>query len=375
MPSALAIALCGSLAVFATSARPDGPADGRDVTTPLAASRPGEHPLLNFPVTEIDLGPISDEQRISTPFRFTNISNKPVRLMLDGCHLCGLPTSDKPVYAPGESGTIFIDIDPIGRRGPVRGIGGIGVAGTTPGRATPEGLVQLLVKAEVRPLVWIDPPEMMVPELVRREARPLVFAVSGRSPDPSRPFEITEAASGSDHATLELSPPARVETADDRFTRYTVKLRLKPDAPLGPLALNVRLATTSDASPVLNYPISTTVRGDLAAEPDPVILGTLAPGDPFVGSFQVRSREPGVALGLTTLDVPAPGLSTGITLDARPAAGAATWTVVVRGIAPRREVMFDEVAIAVTATTALGGEETILIPLRMAVRLPPEPGR
>ncbi|MBY0262014.1 MAG: DUF1573 domain-containing protein, partial [Phycisphaerales bacterium] len=364
-----ALVLAGLVMALGTPARADDP------TAATSASRPGEHPLLNFPVTEIDLGPISDAQRITTPFRFTNISGKPIRLMLDGCHLCGLPTSDKPAYAPGESGTIFIDIDPIGRRGPVRGIGGIGVAGATPGRATPEGLVQLLVRAEVRPLVWIDPPEMMVPELVRREARPLVFTVSGRSPDPSRPFEITEAASGSEHATLELSPPARVETADDRFTQYTATLRLKPDAPLGPLGMNVRFATTSDAAPVLNYPISTTVRGDLTAEPDPVIVGTLAPGDPFVGSFQVRSREPGVALGLTTLDVPVPGLSTAITLDARPAAGAATWTVFVRGIAPRREVMFDEVTIAVTATTALGGEETIVVPLRMAVRLPPEPVR
>jgi len=345
------------------------PADGQLV------SRPGQHPLLNFPVTEVDLGPISDARRVTTAFRFSNASGRTVRLVVDGCHLCGLPATDKPGYGPGESGTVFIELDPVGRRGEVRGIGGIGVEGGMPGRPTPEGLVQLLVRAQVRPEVWIDPPEMMVPELVRREVRPLVFEVSGRSADLSRPFAITEASAGSEHAVLEVLPPSRVETADDRFTRYTLKLRLKPDAPLGPLALNVRIATSSEAAPVLHYPISTLVRGELVGEPDVVIVGTPAPGGAFAGSFVVRSRVDGEPMVVKEVDVAAAGLATGVVLDARPGPGGTSWTVWVRGIAPRREIMFDEVGVAVTGRTALGGEETIVVPLRMSVRLPPEPGR
>lgn len=369
MPTIAPSILATVLLALAQPAAPESTPDGAMV------SRPGQHPLLNFPVTEVNLGAISDAQRVTVPLRFTNTSGRSARLVIGGCHMCGLPTSDKTVYAPGESGTIFIEIDPTGRIGPMRGAGSIGVQGATPGRATSEGVVHLLVRAEVRPRVWIDPPQMMVPELVRREGRVLAFTVSGRDPRGGPAFAITGAEVGSPHARLLVSKPETVESGDDRFTRYGLSLSLAPDAPPGPIALPVRISTTHPDLPTLDYPISTLVRGDLLAEPDPVVLGELTPEQPFAGSFTVRSIVPGEAMALTSLDVAARGLSRGVVLDARPGPGGQWWTVSVNAVAPMREIGFDEVHVLVTGRTVGGGEETITVPLRLSVRMPRVPSQ
>jgi hypothetical protein len=333
------------------------------------ASVPLSHPLLSFPVTHVDLGPISDEAPVVTPLRFTNTSGRTVRLDISGCHLCGLPTSDKESYAPGESGVVFVTIEPMGRRGPARGTGGIGVKSAS-GRVTPEGHVTLIVTAEIRPRVWAEPPQMMAPELVRSEGRVLRFEVAGRDPRPGEPFAVTDSSPGIEFARLTLSPPERVVTTDDAYTRYQATLALTPDAPLGDIGIPVRFATNRTDVPILEYPIATRVLGEVIAAPDPVFIGTLTPAEPFSAEFRVLGRA-GEPVMIESIDVADRGLAEAAVVDAQAGPGGLWWTVRVSGRSAPREIMFDEVRVTVVARAGAGEAEAVVVPVRMTVRFPP----
>ncbi|WP_205500640.1 DUF1573 domain-containing protein [Rufibacter psychrotolerans] len=75
-------------------------------------------PVMTFKETEHDFGNIKADKKVSHTFSFTNTGKAP--LVIESASAtcgCTVPEWPKEPIAPGESGTIKVEFDPVGKSG------------------------------------------------------------------------------------------------------------------------------------------------------------------------------------------------------------------------------------------------------------------
>ena len=317
---------------------------------------PPEPPVV-FDTVSIDLGPVPDSAVITRTFRFTNKTARQVRLIIGGCHHCGVPVSDKPVYQPAESGVVIVELNPLGRRGPMRSGGIVRVEGV------PNFSVQLDLLAEVRPRVWFEPEPSVLTQAVRGVGSHSFCIVRGRASG----FRVERATVTGEYLTATLADPVAEGTPDDPWTSQTVTIAVDPRAPSGAVSGELLIVTNDRELPQRAFAISGDVVGDALAEHDPAMLGQRDPASPFIANFLIRSRR-GQPVQLLDLDVIDPGKCTSVAIDLQPALDLDGWRVSVVGFAPPSRVLFTDVIVGLRSVGADGTPELLKFNTRLSVR-------
>ncbi|MDR3633014.1 MAG: DUF1573 domain-containing protein [Isosphaeraceae bacterium] len=84
-----------------------------------------------------------------------------------------------------------------------------------------------------------------------------------------------------------------VETArNEGEVSYTLYVSLKPDAPAGIVREEIRILTNDPETPSIPVPITATIRGDLSASPNPLVLGRVTSPSGVQGRVVVRASKP-----------------------------------------------------------------------------------
>lgn len=83
--------------------------------TPTPQAGDAHRPALAFDQYAVNLGPIPPMNRVKAWFRFTNLSDRPVKVtkLKPSCG-CLKPRLDKRNYAPGETGEFFVQVSTAG---------------------------------------------------------------------------------------------------------------------------------------------------------------------------------------------------------------------------------------------------------------------
>lgn len=84
---------------------------------PQASSQGTERPALAFDQYAVNLGPITPMGTARARFRFTNLSDRPVKILnLKPSCGCLKPRLDKRNFAPGETGQFFVQVSTAGEQ-------------------------------------------------------------------------------------------------------------------------------------------------------------------------------------------------------------------------------------------------------------------
>jgi len=314
----------------------------------------GQEPPLVFERTVIDLGPVSDEQLVRQPFRFTYTGLRPGKLKFEHCHLCDPPEPDRAQYEPGQSGIVIVELQTQGRSGDAE------VVSTVYADTQPRERVELRLRASIRPRVMVRGEAEELMALPRSKGGAVEVMIIGRRAG----FEVKSVEAGSPFMEATLGAVTEVEDLGDKCRAYPVHVRLKPGLPLGKFSATLRAQTNEPSNPLVESPIQATVVGELMAEPESVFVGALAQRAAFAGWF-VLSRRDGVPLwyGSVKLAAVPERQMPGMALDVEPGEFPGTLKVRVYGRAPEFST---EVATAFVDVSM--EDETLRVPIRMAVR-------
>lgn len=315
----------------------------------------GASPPINFERTRIELGAISDFDKSTQTFAFVNTSSAPVRIEIGGCHFCGVPTSDKEVYQPGDRGIIFVEVNPAGRRGVMRAGGTVTVPGL-------EGFrVDLEVGAEVHPRVFVHPDDVRIREIVRPSGGETTFSICGRTGD----FNVSKVGTDASWLTLTMAPVRVAEDMGDSCRCFDITARVGEGLPIGDHGAEVRIETSDAmvASRVVSMSVS--VVSDAAAEPAQLMAQPTTPDAAFEERFVVRSRM-GAPLRGASIDILERGLLQQLVVDAWPSARGLE--VRVSGRTPARAINFTRALVGVRTLSADGQEELLAVPIGASVR-------
>jgi hypothetical protein len=78
----------------------------------------------------------------------------------------------------------------------------------------------------------------------------------------------------------------------DGAVGYQLEVALKPGAPAGVIRDEIRLITNDPETPSIPVPVGATIKGDLAATPPSLSLGTVVSAAGVQGKFVVRASKP-----------------------------------------------------------------------------------
>lgn len=312
--------------------------------------------VLAIEQTRIDVGPVPDTEPIKRGFRFTNISQRTVKVAMKRCSFCPKPECDKEEIAPGESAVVIVELPTMGKHGDVEATADVSAAGV------PSSNIRVTLAARVRPLVRIDPPMTSLAEIVQARGADAGVTVVGRQKD----FAIKSVECDKPWVTATIGPARRVEDLGEMCAAYDVTYRFAPGAPLGEFTVKSRILTSDPRRDQVGYSIEGTVVGDLVARPDHVTLGAMRPGRVFRAEFELLNRSGDPLLpGMLTLEArPMHGVGSCV-LDAVMGDEPGVLRVIVSGRLPDRALpIFDMPVIARRSST---GEE-VPVPIRINVR-------
>ena len=111
-------------------------------------------------------------------------------------------------------------------------------------------------------------------------------------------WQIADVRSANEHLEVELSEPRRMR----RGTTYTMNVRLKDDAPAGPLAETLTLVTTDSRLPSVSVAIEGRVVPPLSVSPASLFLGVLKPGQVVTKQLVVTGKQPFKIVGVKCAD-------------------------------------------------------------------------
>ncbi len=310
--------------------------------------------VLHFDLKTLELGPISDDQSIIRAFPFTNTSTRTVRVSMSYCHFCAAPILDKPVLKPGESATVVLELDPTGKRGPYSA----SVAIAEEGR--PDTSVDVAIKAEVCPRVWVEPINMF-PHIIRGRPLASTFTVIGRS----QKFAVDKVTADLPGAEIDIAPATDIQDCGSTARRQEITVRFPKDMPLGRFGASLVVLTNDEQARPKSVTIDGLVTGRFSFEPT-TIGARLTPGEPFMKSFEVIADSG--PLVLSSIDVEARDEAENIALDTTPTANPNRVRITVSGRAPFRERQAVDIRLRVAGTTlAEPGEESITVPITLVV--------
>lgn len=207
----------------------------------------------------VDVGTVPRGESIERTFEIRNTGDQPLELV-EVRPTCGCTVADYDrSIAPGGSGRVRAVVDTAKFRGAIAK----SVRVFTNDAVTPE--IELVIKADVRALVEVDP----------GYAR--FLTVLGQAAEPSQQLIWPETDEGLEVLSVRspypfLAASFREATEDERRSgragrQWVVELRLQPSAPMGPLADYVLVRTSSPRLPELKIPVSGFVRPVVAVVP------------------------------------------------------------------------------------------------------------
>lgn len=312
--------------------------------------------ILAFEQTRIDVGPVPDTEPVRRAFRFTNISQRTVKVEIKHCGFCPRPECDKERLAPGESGVVVLELPTMGKYDEVEATADVSAAGIR------GSSVRIALAARVRPLVRIDPGFLNLPEVVQRAGAVESITVIGRQ----KGFRIKAIECEQAWVSATAGEPREVEDLGETCTAYDVTYRLRPGLPLGELRVRSAIVTSDPVRERVGFSISGRVVGDLTARPGQVTLRAMRPGRVFRAEFDLltRSGDP-VLPGMVSLAVsPKQGIRSCV-LDAAICEEPGVLRIAVCGVAPERAMPIFDFPVEVTVP-ATG--ERLEIPIRINVR-------
>lgn len=340
---------------------------------PAALAAPGAFamadPSVVFEQTFYHAGVVSDDQPLKHAFRFTNVSNRVVRLSVGRCHFCPPGETDKPEYKPGESGFVLMELTTMGRFGEVQGDARVTVSGGGDG----DEPIELRLAADVRPPVYIQPSPLILGQVVQAQGLAEPVVLTGHMLG----FTLGAVTTDSEWLAVETGPPQVKTDKGDPYTEHVLTVRVKPGVPRGEFTAKLTAATNDPARPSVQLTVRANVVGDLIAEPLAVGVGARRPRETFVGTFDLatRSGRP-LFFGSVKLEaVPVKGI-TNLVVDAVPGKELGTLRVTVTGTTPPTMTAPFEQLIRVTVEGADGVvQDELAVPVRLSVRRTGAAGR
>lgn len=255
----------------------------------------GPRVVVDAPIA--DVGIVESGASVEHTFVLRNEGDAPLEI-LEVDPDCGCTVADyDTVIPPGQSGRITAVVDVTTFVGPIAKY----LELLTNDRQTPK--LTLTVKAEVRPLIQVDP------GYVR-----FLTVVGGGV---ERADQTLWAADIADLEVIGVRSPypfvearARPATEEEKSSfgqgrQWIVEVALAADAPIGPMADHLQVRTNHPDRPVVRIPVSGFVRPVLAASPPFVDFGRREVTGPVHASVQIKNfgDEEIEIVGLTT-DLP-----------------------------------------------------------------------
>jgi hypothetical protein len=326
---------------------------------------PGQQSLAPSPLrfdsgVEHDWGTIDDSQKVSHTFKFTNTSDKPVKITASASCGCTVAALAKDTYAPGESGEIGASFDPHGRPGPQ-------TKNITVTIIDPPGQFQqtaLTIRCNVKAMVLVEPNKVFAQEVDHRTGNTQRVVVTGRK----QGFQILAAETNHPQTKAIVGQPRQVTIDGDVVTQYDVDLQILPGAPIGNLQAQMTLRTNEDRVQVQPLFFGGDVVGDVRCTPANAFFHSVIPNTPF--STQMRlDNKAGTAFKITNIEVePGQGsdrASLVVDIDQMGEGEGMYYIVKVAGIGPSDAALVTG-ALLITTNHE---NETIRVPFTGSVRL------
>jgi hypothetical protein len=264
---------------------------------PIDPNAPKTGPRIELTSTSLDLGTISDDKEIDTKIAFKNTGIATLEISnVKGSCGCTVPALTKKTYEPGESGEIDVKYSPKGKKG-VQSVN-VTISSNDPLQPT----LNVALKAEIKPMLSVEPPVVQFGQAGRGEAKPQTLKILNRLPD----VTITQVSTSTPRVLAKVVDTKDVEVNGEKLKETTVEVSVAPDAGVGMLneSLTIR---TSDSARTLNAYVSGEVLGNFMTTPQQVSFNQLSPGQPITNSFKVQSRS-GKPFKITSVSAtPAPG--------------------------------------------------------------------
>lgn len=241
-------------------------------------------PNIRMMSREHDFGEITDEASVTATFEFINDGTAPliVSNVRGGCG-CTIPKLDKDVYQPGESGVVTVVFNPAKKKGSSR------QKVTITSNDPDEPRAQVDIVASVKQLVTVTPPNVQLGKVFRGEDNSAVITVAGMKED-FRVIDARVVGVGGEHWKAEIGPFRPVETSNGIYNQGTITVRVKDDAPLGPLRGTMILRTNDERKGSLSITVAGRLAGDVSAMPERLSFGSMAGGETYKKRVELRSR-------------------------------------------------------------------------------------
>lgn len=244
-----------------------------------AADKPEPKAVVPEPIH--DFGTVEKTAKPSYDFEIRNEGQAPllIREVRPECS-CTVASFDKSI-APGASGKVHIDFDPLEVAGPLKK----GAVVFTNDPAAPE--IHLTMLATVKPALQIQPGYaryMYVQKEMPGVIHQTIWSVDG---SPFRVLDVKSPYSFLKVAFWEAKTEERLP--DHPGKQWRVSTTLDPEAPVGPLEKMVEITTDNPKQRVLELPVSGFVRPVIAVTPPSGDFGSHKKGTPFHGSLTVRN--------------------------------------------------------------------------------------
>jgi hypothetical protein len=260
----------------------------------LAADKPQPKIVVATPIH--DFGPVDKTAKITHEFEIRNEGTAELRIREARADCaCAVATFDASI-APGASGKVRVELDPVALLGPVSKI----VTLFTNDPAAPE--VRLTLKAAVKPALAMKPGYVRYLYVQKEQTGVVTQTVWATDGADFRIVAVKSPYSFVKTSFWEAKPEERLP--DHPGKQWKISTTIEPDAPVGPLAKMVEITTDHPRQKDLELPVSGFVRPIIAVTPPDGDLGTRKRGEPFNGTLKVQNfaTEP-IAVTEVTSDI------------------------------------------------------------------------
>jgi len=342
----------------AQAAPPASPTSATPSASPATQPTTGGTPRITFVNTIHDFGVITDADNHTTTFSFTNSGTGTLVIsQVKSTCGCTVPALAKTVFAPGESATISVTLDPSGKSGQLN------KAISVISNAQPQNVTKLVIRADIRPLIDFD-------HFLRFGERELGqehahrFVLSYRDPE----LRITDVYTTDPYFSVKLTDVGTPNPVAGGLPYLaTLEVTLGSDAPWGILQSQVKFTGRgraaeqfAPAAAAYSVMISGYVFGDVRL--DPIMLlsrDSIGRNRPFKLSAEL-TRTSGIPFSVTDVritETTLPGLTPSVVAN-----GPAAYTVYLDGTTPAAGGTING---SLMVLTDIPGEEEL--PLRFAM--------
>ena len=250
-------------------------------TLGLAQAQEPEAPQAVVPQSVIDVGRVPKGQDIDHTFEILNEGSAPLEIVRVK-PTCGCTVVDyDKVIGPGESGSLEAKVVTSEFRGPIAK----SIRVFTNDTDNPE--ISLVVKADVRAQIDVSPgyARFVVVQGEEYGTREQIIW----SPDHDL-LEITRVESPFDYVEVSYR---KLERGDSDYrsgsNRWQVDVTLDDDAPIGPMADYIRIATNHPRQKIVRIPVSGIVRPILAVTPQVADFGRRDPSVEHEATLEIKN--------------------------------------------------------------------------------------